>query len=102
MWYRTTFKNQVIPAGKKVFLWLSRTDGKAQVWVNGQLIRYTNDKDEVADESPAVYGNSLAFDITNALKSNADNQITIKATRTFINELGTGGLTGPVYLYQDK
>ena len=102
VWYRTTLKAPVIPAGKKVFLWLSRTDGKAQAWVNGQLIRYTNDKGEVADESPAVYGNSLAFDITNALKSDADNQITIKVTRTFINELGTGGLMGPVYLYHDK
>ncbi len=30
------------------------------------------------------------------------NQITIEGTHTFINELGTGGLLGPVYLYQEK
>jgi len=25
-----------------------------------------------------------------------------RGTRIFINELGTGGLLGPVYLYQEK
>jgi len=102
VWYRQSVKVAAGPAGKKVFLWLSRTDGKAKVWVNGQLVRYVNEKGEVSDESPAVYGPSLSFDITAALKPDADNQITIRGTRTFINELGTGGLLGPVYLYRDR
>ena len=41
-------------------------------------------------------------DVTAAIKPGADNQITIKGTRTFINELGTGALLGPVYLYSEK
>ena len=102
IWYRQSVNIPAVPAGKKVYLWLTRTDGKAQVYVNGQLVRYVNEKGEASDESPAVYGNPLSFDITGAVRPGADNQITIKATRTFINELGTGGLLGPVYLYREK
>ena len=102
VWYRQSFKAPAIPAGKRVYLWLSRTDGKAQVWVNGQLALFVNDKGETANESPAVYGSALSFDVTAAIKPGADNQITIKGTRTFINELGTGALLGPVYLYSEK
>ena len=69
---------------------------------NGQLALFVNDKGETANESPAVYGSALSFDVTAAIKPGADNQITIKGTRTFINELGTGALLGPVYLYSEK
>ena len=41
-------------------------------------------------------------DITEAINPNAENQITLLCTRTFFNELGTGGLLGPVLLYQEK
>jgi hypothetical protein len=44
----------------------------------------------------------FSFDITAAVKPGTDNQITIIGTRNFINELGTGGLMGPVLLYREK
>jgi hypothetical protein len=102
VWYRQTVKIPAVPSGKKVFLWLSRSEGTAKVWVNGVHIPYVNDKGETSDESPAVYGNPLSYDITAAVKPGADNQITIRGTRVFINELGTGGLLGPVYMYREK
>ncbi len=41
------------------------------------------------------------FDVTDVVRS-GDNQITILADRYKLNELGTGGLMGPVMLYRDK
>ena len=43
-----------------------------------------------------------AFDVTVAVRPGAENQVTIVGTRTFLNELGTGGLMGPVCFYQEK
>jgi len=91
MWYRTTVKIADLPAGKKVFLWVSSTDGRADVYINGQHIG--------AQEG---YCQPFSFDITAALKANADNQITILGTHLFLNELGTGGLLGPVLVYREK
>lgn len=101
VWYRQVLKIPAVPAGKKVYLWVSRSEGIAKAWVNGQPVPYVNEKGEPAAESPAVYGRPLSFDITAALKA-GDNQVTIRDTRTFINELGTGGLMGPVYVYREK
>jgi len=102
VWYRQSVKVPAIPADKKVFLWLSRSEGTARVWVNGQPIPFVNARGESVAESSAVYGNPLSFDITAAVKPGASNQITIRGTRVFINELGTGGLLAPVYLYREK
>lgn len=102
MWYRQKVKIAAIPEGKKVFLWVSREDGNVKVWVNGKHIPYVNAKGETQDEFQNGYGHPVSFDITSAIKPNADNQITIRGTRVFINELGTGGLLGPVYLYRER
>lgn len=109
VWYRVNVKFKDLPAGKKTFLWISATDGAARVWINGVRVPYRNsdgtpvlDKQGKEIEVPNSYGKPFSFEITNALKPNATNQIAIEATHTFINELGTGGLLGPVYLYQEK
>jgi hypothetical protein len=102
MWYRQTVKIPSVPAGKKVYLWVSREDGNVKAWVNGQPIPYVDEKGETQDEFQNGYGKPISFDVTSAIKPGADNQITIKGTRVFINELGTGGLMGPVYLYRER
>jgi hypothetical protein len=43
----------------------------------------------------------IGFDVTEALVA-GDNQFTILAERMHLNELGTGGLMGPVVLYREK
>ncbi|MDD5262802.1 MAG: DUF4838 domain-containing protein [Methylacidiphilales bacterium] len=102
VWYRASVKVQRVPEGKKVFLWVSREDGNVKLWVNGQHVPYVNDKGEAQEEFKNGYGKPLSFDITAALKPGAENQITLRGTRVFINELGTGGLLAPVYLYSEK
>ncbi len=101
MAYRTTQKLPALPAGKKAFLWIGSTDGSAKVFVNGTPIRYvTPDKGETKDAFDG-YCKPAQFDVTAALKA-GDNQITILCERHHLNELGTGGLIGPVMLYREK
>lgn len=101
VWYRTQVAVKEIPAGKKTFLWISATDGEARVFVNGAPVPYVNAKGETVERASG-YGVPFSFDISSALKANSTNQITIEGTHTFINELGTGGLLGPAYLYQER
>src|SRR6185295_13187714 len=110
LWYRTEVAMPAIPAGKKVHLWVSSTDGAARVFVNGKHVPYVAEtvqpdktvKKEVKIEADG-YCQPFSFDITSAVKPGAANQITILGTKTaMINELGTGGLLGPVVIYREK
>lgn len=104
MWYRTSVKLPAVPAAaknKKVYLWLGSTDGSAKVFINGQHIPYVDAKGMQLDEFNG-YCQPGSFDITSAIKPGATNQISILCTRTFFNELGTGGLLGPVTVYREK
>ena len=47
------------------------------------------------------YCKPAQFDITGALETGV-NQFTILCDRNWLNELGTGGLMGPVVVYRDK
>jgi len=110
VWNRATVKVPAVPKGKKVYLWISRTDGGATVYINGKLIKYVNPDKEYnpyLEEGKPVdefvnYCKPGSFDITSAIKPGQDNQVTIAGRRIRLYELGTGGLTGPVYLYCEK
>lgn len=101
MWYRATYRLPKLPEGKKLFLWIAAADNSARVFVNGQAIPFVDDKGETT-ETAKGFARPFSFDITQAAKADADNQITIASTRDFLRELGTGGLMGPVYLYREK
>ena len=92
VWYRTTVKLVDLPAGKKTFLWLSALDEQARVFVNGKLV----------GETPSGFAKPYSLDISGAVHANSDNQITIAATRSTLNELGTGGLLGPAVVYRER
>lgn len=101
LWYRSTVQVPEVPPGKKVLLWIPSEDGELQVWINGQPVAAM-----LADGSTAPkfsgYCQPISFDITSAVKPNAANTIAIKATRTTLNELGTGGLLMPPYIVRAK
>jgi len=101
VWYRNVVKLLKIPAGKKVYLWVSTSDGELKVFVNGKHVSYAT----VAGKYSGVFSGyclPASFNITDAVKSEAENQITIVGTRTSINELGTGGIMGPVLIYRER
>lgn len=101
VWYRTQIKLLRLPKEKKVYLWVSSTDGTCKVFVNGLHIPFISAKGEKTDEFDD-YCIPASFEISSAVKSGEENQITIIGTRTYLNELGTGGLLGPVIIYCEK
>jgi hypothetical protein len=101
MWYRTTVNLPVTPPGRHVYLWIGATDGSAKVFVNGKAVPWVSQKGESKEQFEG-YCQSASFDITDAVKPQAPNSIAILCTRTFLNELGTGGLLAPVVVYRDK
>ena len=93
-WYRQNVKIPADAAGKRVFLWFGGVDEKAQVWVNGKDI----------GTSGAGVGTFQPFelDATDAIQAGKDNEVVVLITNDKVNELGTGGITGPVMFYAPK
>ena len=107
MVYRTTQQMGAVPAGKKAYLWIGSTDGSAKLFVNGQHVKYPmpkeTDEHKKGDLVDAFSGfcQPGMFNVTAALKPGV-NQITILCERTWLNELGGGGLMGPVVMFREK
>jgi hypothetical protein len=107
MVYRTNVNLDVLPAGKKALLWAGSFDGSLTLFVNGKHIKYVvpkkTRKNEAGDviDSPNGFATPASFDVTDAIKPGA-NQITILGERTWLNEVGSGGLLGPVVVFREK
>lgn len=101
MWYRTATRIPATPKGKRVWLWVGATDGSAKVFVNGSHVPFVSSKGEKSDQAEG-YCQPFSWDITEVIKPDVENQITILCNRTGFNELGTGGLLAPVVLYREK
>jgi hypothetical protein len=107
MVYRAAQRLGAVPAGKRAFLWIGSTDGSAKLFVNGRHVSYVVPEEtrqhkagEVIDRFSG-YCKPAQFDVTDALKT-GDNQFAILCERTNLNELGTGGLMGPVVLFRER
>ena len=102
MWYRTRVKLPQIPAGRKVFLWIGATDRMAKVFVNGEHVSYV-DSGGTSHDQFSGYASPASFDITDAVRPDGQNQISILCVRTGFNEIGTGGLLStPVAIYRER
>lgn len=101
VWYRMKLKLPSLTAGKKTFLWIGATDGRVKVFVNGQHVSHINEKGEKAD-SISGYCQPFSFDISAAVKPDAENVISLFGTREIVNELGTGGLIAPAAIYSER
>ncbi len=102
VWYRSEFRLAAsVPKGKRVYLWLGATDGSVKVFLNGKPVSCVDAKGEV-HETFTGYCEPVSFDITEAVKPGGANSVAVLATRTFFNELGTGGLLAPLVVYREK
>ncbi|CAH1211079.1 hypothetical protein PAECIP111891_03678 [Paenibacillus allorhizoplanae] len=94
-WYRTTVDvNPEFNTGKPIRLWFSSLDETARVWMNGiELNLSANGK-----------GNAMMkpweFDAKPAIKFGEPNLIVVDVGNDSLDELGTGGITGPAMLWQ--
>ncbi len=97
-WYRQSV-NIPAAAGRKLMLWFSGVDNTADVWVNGQLVG-SNHSGAVFDLD--AFGSAFrpfAFDVTAAVRCGGENVVVVRHVRSRCNELGTGGIVGPVMIY---
>ncbi len=107
MVYRAHPSLNALPEGKRAWLWIGSTDGSAKVFVNGQHIPYevpeTTRNHEAGDvlDRFSGYCRPARFEVTDVVQRGR-NQITILTERARLWELGTGGLMGPVIVYQER
>lgn len=87
-WYRQTVTVPREFAGQRVFLWCGGVDEKAHVWVNGHEVGISHGASFLPFE----------LDATEALRTGKNTLVFCVSNRT-VDELGTGGITGPVMLY---
>ena len=93
-WYRTTVTVDEAYAGRPLRIWFGGIDDTAEVWINGEPC-------ELITRGAAPLGRPWIFDATDALEPGEDNLIVVKVTDTFVNELGTFGINGPVMIYAE-
>jgi hypothetical protein len=74
---------------KRVFLWVGGIDEKAKVWVNGREIG-------ISHRSALL---PFELDATPAIRAGTRNVVAVRVLNERVNELGTGGITGPVMFY---
>ncbi len=100
MVYRAAQHLDELPEGKRLYLWLGSTDGFAKLFVNGHHVPWQVD-DEGNERIFRSYCRATKFDVTEYLKE-GDNQFAFLCERVRLNELGTGGLMGPVVLFRGE
>jgi hypothetical protein len=88
-WYRQTIDIPAAAKGQRVFLWFGAIDEAAKVWVNGRSIGV----------SPKVVFKPFELDATEAIEPGKPNLVAVCVANEKLNELGTGGIMGPVMFY---
>jgi len=87
-WYRQSIEVPKDAANERVFLWCGGVDESAKVWINGKPIGISH--------GAAMY--PFEVDATGALQP-GKNVIVMCVANLVVNELGTGGILAPVFLY---
>ena len=91
-WYRTRFDVPVKYRGRDLRLWFGGIDDKARAWLNGVAL-------EQLARGAAPIGRAWEFDATPAVALGKRNTLVVKISNRAVNELGTGGITGPAMIY---
>lgn len=87
-WFRQTIHIPKEHVGKRLFLWLGGVDETARVWVNGTLI----------GTSPVSAFTPFELDATEVLRE-GPNEVVLCVANLKVDELGTGGITAPGFVY---
>lgn len=97
-WYRQTVRIPEKYKGRPIYLWFGGVDELAKVWVNGTLLGTNR---EPLMGLPGVPGTFRPFDLlaTDAVRLGEDNTVSVKITNKRLNEIGTGGIVGPVMFW---
>lgn len=89
-WYRASFELDSVPQGE-TFIQFGGVDEKVRVWLNGSRM--------VGEEVGAM--RPFDIDVTGALRPGT-NVLAVEVTNERLNELGTGGITAPVFVWAKR
>ena len=87
-WFRQTVHLPKEHAGKRLFIWFGGVDETARVWINGKLV----------GTSPVSAFTPFELDATSALRE-GPNEVILCVANQRVDELGTGGITAPAFIY---
>ena len=90
-WYRQTFSLPERTGKHRLMLWFGGVDETAKVWLNGHLL----------GEHTGAF-KTFEFDISGAAKPGRENTVVAKIGNHTLDEVGTGGLLAPVFVYVAK
>jgi hypothetical protein len=88
-WYRTQVDLPATATDTPLLLSFGGVDEVARVWLNGEFLGAS----EVGAFRP------FELDATTAARAGASNTVVVEITNETLNELGTGGITAPVFFY---
>ena len=91
-WYRQRVTIPADAKGQKVLLWFGGVDELASVWVNGQPL----------GDSPGRAFVPFEMDASAVVRPGEVNLLVVRVRNTKLNELGTGGITAPVFFWSPK
>jgi hypothetical protein len=89
-WFRARVELSEIPPGERVYLWVGGVFDEVQPFVNGQSFQQVRSR-----------AFPLSFDITEALRAGATQQLALRCVRAK-GRLGLGGLVAPVVVYRGR
>jgi len=89
-WYRTRVDLPQAAAGDSLYLFFGGVDEKATVWLNGEL----------AGESAVGSFRPFDLDVTGLARPGASNTVAVRVLNEKLNEVGTGGITAPVFFWR--
>lgn len=90
VWYRCTVDVDAAFAGRPLSLWIAQDDEALRLWVNGV---------EVPVTATGASFQPTEWDITGRLLFDGQDVVVVKGTNIRLNELGTGGIAGPGFIW---
>lgn len=104
MWYRTNvdLAGWRPGPGAALHLWIPLFDDEVGVFVDGQPAPIAGSAGEAPIFTAKGFSKPATFDLTGLVQPGSNLQITLRTSRNRINELGTGGLLAPIYLYETR
>ncbi|MEV0792556.1 DUF4838 domain-containing protein [Kribbella sp. NPDC050459] len=90
VWYRTELTVPDDVRGRAIRVWIGAVDDKARCWINGHEAAPTG---KFAGLAP------WEFDGRGLIRYGESNVIVVRVDNTSLDEIGTGGIMGPVFLW---
>jgi len=91
-WYRTRITVPAEYSGRALRLWLGGIDEKAKAWLDGAEL-------PLSSAGAPPMGRPWEFDATAAVTPGSAQILVVKVSNRDLNELGTGGITGPAMIW---